>query len=102
MIKIKIKFGGETIFDSFKIYLPLHPYQRRNTMLLRFNILNTWLIKTLQRITNAVEIYDKAGCVRSWKHTFEVLQNMIRELMFQIKIVYHDQFNTSNIHVINN
>jgi len=71
-------------------------------MLLRFNILNTWLIKTLQRITNAVEIYDKAGDVRSWKHTFEVLQNMIRELMFQIKIVYHDQFNTSNIHVINN
>ena len=71
-------------------------------MLLRFNILNTRLIKTLQRITNAVEIYDKAGGVRSWKHTFEVLQNMIRELMFQIKIVYHDQLNTSNIHVINN
>ena len=71
-------------------------------MLLRFNILNTWLIKTLQRITNAVEIYDKAGGVRSWKHTFEVLQNMIRESMFQIKIVYHDQLNTSNIHVINN
>ena len=49
--------------------------------------------QTPRRITNAVEIYDE--CTLIWKHTFEVLQDMVR-MNISNKDVYHDQFNNSN------
>ena len=56
--------------------------------------------QTPRRIKNADEIYNE--CTLIWKHTgFAGHGAGMKMLNINIKDIYHDQFNNSNIHSIN-
>ena len=56
--------------------------------------------QTPRRIKNAAEIYNE--CTLIWKHTgFAGHGAGMKMLNINIKDIYHDQFNNSNIHSIN-